>query len=221
MVTKELYRSQPCRMLSLPFWKSKALSLPEFMKIVHQSDFNVSYLKDYTDEEYFRLYHPLSNIKRSIPDWICIHTAKINDINTIVRIINESYSYLSVDKKQMLEYRNACVFDKEMWVIVYDKKTLCPMGCGIADYDDEINEGILEWVQVLPNYRNMGIGTVIVNELLFRLSQKANFATVSGKVIDETYPEKLYRKCGFQGNDVWHILRKKTDCAQTQSCSCV
>ena len=22
-------------------------------------------------------------------------------------------------------------------------------------------------------------------------------------------PEELYRKCGFSGNDVWHILRKR------------
>ena len=37
----------------------------------------------------------------------------------------------------------------------------------------------------------------------------ADFATVSGKVDNETNPEALYRKCGFVGNDVWHILHKK------------
>ena len=36
----------------------------------------------------------------------------------------------------------------------------------------------------------------------------AKFATVSGKVDDCNMPERLYRKCGFVGDDIWHILRK-------------
>lgn len=37
---------------------------------------------------------------------------------------------------------------------------------------------------------------------------KARFATVSGKVNDPSAPQRLYRKCGFTGDDVWHILKK-------------
>ena len=37
----------------------------------------------------------------------------------------------------------------------------------------------------------------------------AEFATVSGKVNNPTNPESLYRKCGFTGNDIWHILTLK------------
>ncbi|MCC8072948.1 MAG: GNAT family N-acetyltransferase [Clostridiales bacterium] len=74
--------------------------------------------------------------------------------------------------------------------------------------DDETKEGILEWIQVVPGFRKKGIGTAIVNQLLYRLSLIADFATVSEKVKNETKPEKLYRKCGFVGNDIWHILRK-------------
>ena len=48
----------------------------------------------------------------------------------------------------------------------------------------------------------------IVKELLWRGREYAKFATVSGKVENETKPEALYRKCGFTGNDVWHILHK-------------
>ncbi len=35
------------------------------------------------------------------------------------------------------------------------------------------------------------------------------FATVSGKVTNKTKPEKLYRRCGFTGDDIWHILKSK------------
>lgn len=48
----------------------------------------------------------------------------------------------------------------------------------------------------------------IVDFLLTQMQDKAKFATVSGKVNNATNPEKLYRKCGFIGNDIWHILIK-------------
>jgi len=44
--------------------------------------------------------------------------------------------------------------------------------------------------------------------LLYR-AKKAAFATVSGKADDPTCPERLYRSCGFVGNDIWHVMRKK------------
>lgn len=78
----------------------------------------------------------------------------------------------------------------------------------MADLDKDLKEGILEWIQVLPAYRGKKIGQLIVNELLKRMIGKANFATVSGKVSNTTKPEMLYRKCGFTGDDLWHILTK-------------
>lgn len=68
---------------------------------------------------------------------------------------------------------------------------------------------IIEWVQVLPDYRGQRIGQMLVNELLYRMRETASFATVSGKVANNTHPEILYGKCGFAGNDIWHILHRK------------
>jgi hypothetical protein len=36
--------------------------------------------------------------------------------------------------------------------------------------------------------------------------EKADFVTVSGRVDNRTNPERLYRRCGFEGNDVWCVL---------------
>ena len=58
-------------------------------------------------------------------------------------------------------------------------------------------------------YRGKGIGKFIVNELLQRMKDKASFVTVSGQVNNSTNPQALYRKCGFEGNDIWHIMHKK------------
>ena len=40
------------------------------------------------------------------------------------------------------------------------------------------------------------------------LKNIADFTTVSGEVDNKTNPEKLYRRCGFEGDDIWYVLRK-------------
>ncbi len=208
-ITIEEYLENPCGALSIPYWKNKKTSIPDYMMILHQDSFEESYLDAYSDERYFRLYHSMRNIKESIPDWIYFRTAEMQDLCLIVSIINQSYTDLSVDLPQIVEYTKSAVYDQNLWIIAIDRETDKPIGCGIADYDDEVKEGILEWIQVLPEYRKKGVGSAIVKQLLYKLSHKARFTTVSGKIDSFSNPEKLYRKCGFAGNNVWHILRLK------------
>lgn len=205
----EEYLENPCKKSSIPYWKNKEIELPPNMKIVHQDDFDDKFLVEYCDEKYFRLIHHLDNIQNNSPEGFSIKTAEINDIPLIVEIINNSYSDLSVNYEQILSYTKTEVYDKNLWILVYEIKTNRIVGCGIADFDIEAKEGILEWIQVLPKYRGKKIGKLIVNELLSRM-KKANFATVSGKIDNQTNPERLYRSCDFVGNDVWHILTKNS-----------
>ncbi len=208
MTDLEVYLKAPCRTLSIPYWKNKNLVLPADMLIIHQEEFTSAYLKEYEDESYFRLIHFLDNVEQNVPDWLYVKTVEKEDLDTVVFIINSSYHDLSVTMEQMLGYTKTRVYEKDLWLIVYDKSSGVPVGCGIADYDSEAKEGILEWIQVLPAYRKRGAGMAIANQMLCRLSTKADFVTVSGKVNNETQPEKLYRRCGFVGEDIWHILRK-------------
>ena len=53
-----------------------------------------------------------------------------------------------------------------------------------------------------------GLGTALVLELLRRLQDRAEFVTVSGEVNNPSNPQRLYRKCGFAGSDVWWLLRR-------------
>ena len=196
-------------MLSIPYWKYKKTSISDNMRILHHDSFEESYLDAYFDERYFRLYHSMGNIKESIPDWMRFRTAETQDMCLIVSIINQSYTDIQVDLSQIMEYTKTVVYDPNLWIIAIDRKTNKPIGCGIADYDNEVEEGILEWIQVLPEYRKKGVGSAIVRQLLHRLSSKAGFTTVSGKIDPFSNPERLYRKCGFTGNDMWHVLRLK------------
>lgn len=209
MITLTEYLNNPCGTLSIPYWKAKNITIPPDMRILHDRNFSSDILSEYTDEKYFRLYHSLKDIPEIVTDDFEITIATRRDIKTIVQIINNSYTDISVNAELIKGYAKTPVYNENLWIMVKEKATGKYVGCGLADYDTEVKELILEWIQVLPVYRGKKIGQLIVTELLNRMKDVANFATVSGKVDNSTKPELLYRKCGFIGNDVWHILRKK------------
>lgn len=204
----DAYKKNPCSVLSIPYWKNKSITIPPNMRIVHDRDISKSEYQEYNDEPYFRLFHSLEDIKSVVLDDIAIVTAKREDIPRFVDVINQSYTDLSVTYNQLIGYTQNEVYHPELWIMAVNIADSAVVGCGIAELDRELNEGILEWIQVLPAYRGKKIGQLIVNELLRRMTGIAEFATVSGKVNNVTSPEILYRKCGFVGNDVWHILTK-------------
>lgn len=184
------------------------MKVPDNMKIVHNSEFNAADFVGYKDEPYFRLYHDLKAVKQPKREDVEIVVGTADTLDIFVDIINKSYSDLTVTKEQLESYRKTPVFCSDLWVLLKNT-TGDYAGCGIADYDKEIGEMILEWIQVIPSCRHNGYGQCIVNYLLSKMRGQAKFATVSGKVNNPTNPERLYRKCGFTGNDVWHILYKE------------
>jgi len=206
---KHGYIKNPCGTYSIPCWKNKRFQIPDNMKILHDREFEEELLLEYNDEKYFRLSHDLKDIPQVTSDEYRIETATVEDIPLVQDIINQSYTDLSVTYDQLLGYTKSEVYDENLWIIIFEKPNNKPVACGIAELDKELKEGVLEWIQVLPEYRGKKIGQLLVNELLTRLQGKADFVTVSGKVDNATKPEMLYRKCGFTGEDIWHVLTKK------------
>lgn len=206
MLSLNEYLTDPCGTLSIPYWKASKISVPPDMEILHERDFVPgSFL---SHQRYFRLLHNLRSV--CTPDLMRVHfaTAQSTDRDTIVSVINRSYQDIQVTPVQIQGYRSTEVFDPDLWVLALHKDSEECVGCGIADFDQTAGELILEWIQVLPEFRRQGIGRAIVNELLCRGREKARFATVSGKLDDSSSPETLYRSCGFTGTDIWHICRK-------------
>jgi GNAT superfamily N-acetyltransferase len=208
MLLLQEYVNDPCGTLSIPYWKSKELAVPQNMKIIHDRDFSVGMLRGYKDEPYFRLSHNLKNIGQVFLTDVEPVSGSSN-INEFVWLINASYSDISITKEQIESYRRTPVYCPDLWILFKEQNSNNIVAGGIADYDRETNELILEWIQVLPHYRRKGYGQLIVNSLLLKMQGIAEFATVSGKVNNPTNPQSLYRKCGFIGDDVWHILTQK------------
>lgn len=182
------------------------MTIPPQMKILHHREYSEQERLGYREEIYFRLYHPLETVDFDNPAGYGVRTAEKSDISLIVEIINASYGDISVTEGQMQALTDTAVYAPELWILAEDRSTGSCVGCAIADLDREAGEGILEWVQVLPEYRRKGIGRLLVKELLRRMKGKAEFATVSGKDVGA---ERLYQSCGFRGNDLWHIMWKE------------
>ncbi|KUH33402.1 hypothetical protein APY94_06150 [Thermococcus celericrescens] len=179
--------------------------------LVHQD-----FLKDFPTEKfdvmrpYFRLIHKNQKIKETKPpQGFRIANVDIKrEIDIVADIIKKCYEDINVNPEIVKSWTKHPVFDPNLWIWVIDSEKNTPAGLGIAEFDPTIREGSLEWIQVLPEYRGKGIGKTIVLELLRRLQDRAAFTTVSGEVNNKTKPEIIYRRCGFQGNDVWWLLIK-------------
>lgn len=208
MISLQNYLIDPCGTTSIPYWKYKSLDVPPNMKIVHQREMTDDLLLDYNDEPYFRLYHDLRSIRQLTVQEVEIVSGGAS-ISDFVQLINRSYTDLSVTAEQIESYRHTPVYRPDLWILLKKRGTQTLLAGGIADYDEEAGELILEWIQVLPPYRGRGYGQLVVNSLLSKMQNIAKFATVSGKVNNAANPERLYRKCGFVGTDIWHILTQK------------
>ena len=209
MLKKEEYLKSPCSVSSLPFWKARNLSVPDNMLILHNSEFSEKYLENYIDERYFRLLSNMKNLSRNPVPGFSAAAAAESDFKIMADIINRSYDYIEITPECLFELTETPVYAQNLWVLIKDIEDGKTAACGIADFDEEIGELVLEWIQVLPEYRGRGLGKMLVNELLCRMDGKAKFATVSGKADGSSNPEELYRKCGFAGDDIWHVLRRK------------
>ena len=207
MITKEEYLKNPCKVSSLPYWKAKTITVPDGIKILHQDEYSAAEYPQYIDEPYFRLRHDLEDISEPVlPQGYSLCTATICEY---AAHISSCYDGIGITEEELRSYTFRPVYDAALWLAIKENKTGSIVATGIAELDREINEGALEWIQVSQGHRGKDFAKYIVFELLWRLKSKAGFATVSGQCNNSTNPEKLYRKCGFSGDDVWHILRKR------------
>ena len=206
-ISKNEYLICPCKVSSIPYWKAKSITVPDGMCIVHQDNFNKTKYQHYIDEPYFRLIHSLQNLSiQVLPQGYSPCKASLKDF---AEHINSCYSGIGVTEADLRDYTARPVYDTALWLAIKDNQTDEVVATGIAELDKEIGEGVLEWIQVSEQHRGYGLGKYVVSELLWRMKENAKFATVSGKCNNSTNPEAMYRKCGFTGSDVWHVLRKR------------
>lgn len=159
---------------------------------------------------YFRYLHSMDDLPNpaSHPDFDLVEADPHQQASQVASLINRCYPNMTLDEAAIRSWTQHPTFRSDLWVWAIERKTGLPAALGIAEYDGNISEGALEWIQVLPEYRRQGLGQQLVGALLLRLKGTVQFTTVSGQVDNPTRPGSLYRKCGFTGDDLWWVLRK-------------
>lgn len=209
MITLREYRANPCGTLSIPYWKSKEVSAPPGMEIIHHSRFYEEMAEGRHHSRFFRLLHHLRPVPQpgAAPSGIEFASISADRAGELADMMNRSYGHsgVGVTEEEVRGWANARVYRPELWIGAFADGTLA--GSVIGEFDPEAGEAAIEWLQVLPEYRRRGIAAALVLRALNAMAAFADFATVSGECGNPTRPEAVYRACGFQGEDIWHVLR--------------
>lgn len=195
------YRRDPARSSSLAWWETKIkVQWPPTIDILSSED----HPRDAAPQRYFKLVHQLDAIPVAPhPHGIDVRIITVDEADAIATLINDAYGWTSITPDEVRSWADRPVHDPELWLGAYAGDRL--IGSAIADNDMEAGEASLDWVQVHPDWRGCGVGKALVCEVLHRASARADFATVSGDVDNDSDPEHLYRACGFEGDTIWHI----------------
>ena len=184
------YLSDPCKASSLPYWKTISAEIPGNIRVIRDNMFSASEYSG-TDEPYFKLIHDLKSIRKAIlPEGFEITQCPAE---AYARHINSCYIREHISPEQLLACQSHAVYRPELWIAVRDVRNAQIAATGIAELDAGIGEGVLEWIQVSPEYRRKGLGSFVVCELLARMKSRARFVTVSGRMNNESDPFSLYR----------------------------
>ena len=205
MLSEALYLSDPCGASSLPYWKAVTVRVPDGVRVLHARDLPREASSCADAVRYFRLIRRLDRPERPAVPAGCLVSALTPE--AAADHIRLCYPDLSVSAAELAAYRDHPVHDPGLWLALRDSASGELVASGIGELDRSLREGVLEWIQVSPGHRRRGLGAYLVRELLWRMDGRADFVTVSGRADDPCRPERLYRSCGFTGDDLWYVLR--------------
>ncbi len=148
------YLQNPCGTLSIPYWKYRTLAIPDSIEIIHSRDWDGQYS---SFRRYFRAKHDLNNLDPIGFDYGVISIDR--QAEQLAGMINASYAHegIAVSEEDILQWKNHETFREDLWVHISTGNGIMAAS-GIAEYDRICREGIIEWVQVLPEYRKKGLG---------------------------------------------------------------
>ena len=215
MIEQEKYLLNPTASSALSYWRTCHIEVPEGVHVISESDFDPEKSPNHQDSVYFKMLHDLEKVGEvRIPADLALSAGEVIDF---VRHINSCYEDLGISLEEAESYMNREVYESDLWICLRERETNLIVASGIAECDKESGEGYLDWIQVSPDYRGRGLARAIVNELLQRLRDRANFVTVSGREDNLTRPDRLYERCGFKEKHLWHVLRGRGD--HTAACT--
>ncbi|MFO7792893.1 MAG: GNAT family N-acetyltransferase [Candidatus Saliniplasma sp.] len=159
---------------------------------------------------YFRIIHRHDKVvEPELPSRFTFKDVDtVDETEEVSDLIGRCYKDLKPTAGEVEGWTGHEVFDEKLWVWVFDEEKKDYAGLGIAEIDRTVPEASLEWIQILPEYSGYGLGKALVYELLGRVDGKVDYTTVGGEYDTDNSPMEFYKRCGFQGDDIWWVLRK-------------
>ena len=209
------YLWDPCRVSALAYWKERTYPKPQglevFLAETWQALPELEKASFSRIDTFFKLRHDLSNLEDPVlpPDFRfrTFDPESEADFDHALAIIQGAYPSTDLNLPKLKALMDTPVYQADLWFFldILERDEFKPVAFALGDLDPLIGEGILEWIQVDPDYRRWGLGKALVLEILRRMKGRASFATVSGDVHNANDPLSLYRKAGFVGQGLWVI----------------
>ena len=119
-------------------------------------------------EAFFRLVHTGSELplRATVPGYTIRQVDTTTELPLVATILHACYDTPTPGTDEIVTWTRRPVFDRRVWLWIVDRKEKRPVALGIAETDRVTGEGSLEWVQVLPAFRSLGLGTMLVQELV-------------------------------------------------------
>ncbi len=161
-------------------------------------------------QRYFRMFLEPGKTSSSISERYSIEDVNIDsEAEKISELIGRCYQDISPTPEEVRSWEEHPVFDDNLWVWMMDEREETRAGLGVGEMDKSVPEASLEWIQILPEYHGEGLGKALVHELVQRAKDRVDMITVAGEYDTEKNPKGFYERCGFSGDDIWYVLRKK------------
>lgn len=94
------------------------------------------------------------------------------DADELASHIRECYPEEHIAACELASYAHRDAHDEELRIAICDRATGRIVASGIGEYGVRIGKGILDWIQVSPDYRHRGLGRAVVCKMIRQLSKK-------------------------------------------------
>ena len=144
---------------------------------------------------YYRLYHPLGDMRRFTVNGYSARRLFPSEEGDDALLI---FRFCGDDAGKIISSR---FYTEELCVAVHSRETGECRGVGAGHFDPVLREAWIVSLSMAEGCAGGAAERLLISELLRRMAPMARFATVcvgfgSGR-------ERLLRKCGFTGGDIW------------------
>ena len=147
-------------------------------------------------------------LRAAVPGYTVREVDVAEELPLVATLLRASSGVAARGMDDVLAWARRSVFNPHAWLWAVDRTTKRPVGLAIADVDSETQEASLVCLEVLPDHRDRGVGTMLLQELIGRLERMAAFTTATLPLRSGTHPDHLFSACGFSGHAIWWRLRR-------------